>query len=166
MTHRRTWDDFPPPLRCRLEARPGEAVARTRSCEGGFSPSSAEIRLGASGSALFVEAVRGRDNAASRALTGAEPGVLAALPATAPVPALWDVFEGGRWFVLVSRAARGALPRAAWTPAQHDQVLSALDDLQEAATACPVRALRSVPDPLGPDLLGFEHVAADPPQDL
>src|SRR5699024_1631437 len=46
------------------------------------------------------------------------------------------------------------------------QVLRALDDLQEATTPCPVRALRSVPDTLGPDLLGFEHVAADPPQDL
>src|SRR5690625_6047665 len=67
MTHRRTWDDFPPPLRCRLEALLGEPVARTRSCEGGFSPSSAEILLGASGSALFVKAVRDRDNPASRA---------------------------------------------------------------------------------------------------
>src|SRR5699024_6722185 len=58
------------------------------------------------------------------------------------------------------------LPKAPWTPAQLDQVLRALDDLQEATTPCPVRALRSVPDTLGPDLLGFEHVAADPPQDL
>src|SRR5699024_761297 len=184
MTHRRTWDDFPPPLRCRLEALLGEPVARTRSCEGGFSPSSAEILLGASGSALFVKAVRDRDNPASRALTGAEADVLAALPAAAPVraaaeavvaaavpalapvPALVDVCEEGEWFVLVTQAAPGALPKAPWTPAQLDQVLRALDDLQEATTPCPVRALRSVPDTLGPDLLGFEHVAADPPQDL
>lgn len=111
MTHRRTWDDFPPPLRCRLEALLGEPVARTRSCEGGFSPSSAEILLGASGSALFVKAVRDRDNPASRALNGAEADVLAALPATAPVPALVDVFEEGEWFVLVTQAAPGRCRR-------------------------------------------------------
>lgn len=166
MTHRRTWDDFPPPLRRRLEALLGEPVLCTRSCEGGFSPSSAEILLGASGSRLFVKAVRDRDNPDSRELNGAEADVLAAMPATAPVPALVDVFEEGEWFVLVTQAAPGALPEVPWNPAQLDQVLRALDDLQATTTPCPVRGLRSVPETLGPDLFGFEHVAAAPPQDL
>src|SRR5699024_7229962 len=94
---------------------------------------------------------RDRDNPASRALNGAEADVLAALPATAPVPALVDVFAEGEWFVLVTQAAPGALPKAPWTPAQLGQVLRALDELQEATTPCPVRALRSVPDTLGPE---------------
>src|SRR5690625_1665734 len=134
MTHRRTWDDFPPPLRCRLEALLGEPVARTRSCEGGFSPSSAEILLGASGSALFVKAVRDRDNPASRALNGAEADVLAALPATAPVPALVDVFEEGGGLVRAARAAPGGRAEARGTPAQLDQALRGASERQRAQT--------------------------------
>src|SRR5690625_3879874 len=144
MTHRRNWDDFPPPLRCRLEALLGEPVARTRSCEGGFSPSSAEILLGASGSALFVKAVRDRDNPASRALNGAEADVLAALPATAPVPALVDVFEEGEGFVLVTRAAPGALPKAPWAAAPPDRAPGGVDDQQEAHTPHAARARPAV----------------------
>lgn len=166
MTHRRTWDDFPPPLRRRLESLLGEPVVATRSCRGGFSPSSAEILTGASGRSLFVKAVRDRDNPDSRELNSAEAAVLAAMPEGAPVPALIDVFDEGEWFVLVTEVAPGALPDQPWTPDQLEQVLAALDDLQAETTPCPVSGLRSVPETLGPDLLGFEHVAADPPSDL
>src|SRR5690625_2243315 len=166
MTHRRTWNDFPPPLRRRLEALLAEPVVHTRSCRGGFSPSSAEILIGSSGRSLFVKAVRDRDNPRSRELNSGEASVLAAMPEAAPVPALVDAFAEGDWFVLVTQVAPGALPEQPWTPAQLDQVLAALDDLQAETTPCPVEGLRSVPETLGPDMLGFEHVAADPPPDL
>lgn len=166
MTHRRTWEDFSPSLRRRLERVLDEPVAHTQSCRGGFSPSSAEILTGVSGRRLFVKAARDRDNPDSPTLNRAEATVLAAMPERAPVPALIDVFDEGEWFVLVTEVAPGALPDQPWTPGQLDQVLTALDDLQAATTPCPVSGLRSVSETLGPDMLGFERVAADPPADL
>ncbi|MGP9538000.1 phosphotransferase [Brachybacterium sp. AOP43-C2-M15] len=166
MTHRRTWDDFPPALRGRLERLLGGSVVSTRSCTGGFSPSSAEVLTAASGRELFVKAVRDLDNPRSRDLNRAEARVLASLPASAPVPALVDAFAQGEWFVLVTEVARGALPGQPWTPAQLDKALDALDALQAVTTPCPLDGLRSVVETLGPDMLGFEQVAADPPEDL
>lgn len=166
MTHRRTWEDFPPPLRRRLERLLGGPVAATRSCDGGFSPSSAEVLTAASGRELFVKAVRDRDNPGSRQLNQGEATVLAGLPATLPVPSLVDAFTEGEWFVLVTEAAPGDLPAQPWAPEQLDQVLAALDALQAGSTPCPVDGLRTVPEVLGPDMLGFEQVAEDPPSDL
>lgn len=166
MSTRRTWDDFPPSLRRRLERLLDEPVAQTQACQGGFSPSSAEILTGASGRRLFVKAARDRDNPDSRTLNGAEAEVLASMPASAPVPPLIEAFDEGEWFVLVTEVAPGALPEVPWTPAQLDLVLDALDDLQAATTPCPVGGLRSVPETLGDAMRGFERVAADPPCDL
>lgn len=166
MTHRRTWSDFPPSLHRRLEALLGEPVVHTRSCPGGFSPSSAEVVTGGSGRSLFVKAVREQDNPASVALNQREAATLATIPAGAPVPALVDAFTQDDWFVLVTEPAPGDLPEDPWTPPQLDRVLRALDALQAGTTPCPVEGLESLPDILGPDLLGFDRVAADPPPDL
>lgn len=127
MTHRLTWDDFPPVVRRRLEVLLGAPVERTRSCTGGFSPSSAEILTAHSGRELFVKAVRGRDNPGSLQLNRDEAAVLAALPATSRVPSLVDSFMEGEWFVLVTEVAPGSLPKQPWTAEQLDMVLQALD---------------------------------------
>jgi len=166
MTGRLTWDDLPPALRRRLEELLGDPVARTRSCMGGFSPSSAEILTASSGRELFVKAVRGRDNTGSLRLNRDEAAVLAALPATSPAPSLVDSFTDGEWFVLVTEVAPGSLPDQPWTSEQLDRVLEALDRLQARATPSPVGGLRSVTDSLGPDMRGFDRVAADPPEEL
>lgn len=166
MTHRLTWDDFPIPLRGRLESLLGEPVTRTDSCRGGFSPSSAEILSGASGRSLFVKAVRDQDNPGSMELNRREATALALIPSSAPVPPLVDAFELEDWYVLVTGAAPGGLPTEPWTSEHLDHVLAALNDLQAAATPCPVPGLRSVPETLGPDLLGFDRVAENPPADL
>lgn len=166
MTHRLTWDDFPPVVRRRLEVLLGAPVERTRSCTGGFSPSSAEILTAHSGRELFVKAVRGRDNPGSLQLNRDEAAVLAALPATSRVPSLVDSFMEGEWFVLVTEVAPGSLPKQPWTAEQLDMVLQALDALQALATPSPVGGLRLVTETLGPDMLGFDRVAADPPEDL
>lgn len=166
MTRRLTWDDFPSALRGRLEALLGASVERTRSCTGGFSPSSAEILTAHSGRELFVKAVRGRDNPGSMQLNRDEAAVLAALPATSRVPSLVDSFVEGEWFVLVTEVAPGSLPKQPWTAEQLDLVLQALDALQAVATPSPLGGLRHVTETLGPDMLGFDRVAADPPEDL
>lgn len=166
MTHRLTWDDFPPALRRRLELLLGGSVERARSCAGGFSPSSAEIITARSDRELFVKAVRGRDNPGSLRLNRAEAAVLAALPATSPAPSLVDSFTEGEWFVLVTEVAPGALPLQPWISDQLDRVLEVLDDLQAMTTPSPIGALRPVTETLGPDMLGFDRVAADPPGEL
>lgn len=166
MTHRLTWTDFPDRLQERLEELLGGAVVSTQSCRGGFSSSSAEILRSQAGRRLFVKAVRERDNPGSLALNRAEAAALARIPASAPVPPLVAAFGHEDWFVLVTEVAPGALPAEPWTATQLDQVLAALDDLQATATPCPVPGLRSVADSLGPDMLGFDRVAEDPPTDL
>ena len=166
MTHRRTWSDLPPSLHRRLETLLGESVAHTRSCRGGFSPSSAEVITAGSGRSLFVKAVREQDNPASMELNEREAMTLRAIPADAPVPPLLDAFTHDDWFVLVTEAAPGKLPDVPWTSSQLDRVLRALDDLQARTTPSPVNGMPSLPETLGPDMLGFERVAADPPPDL
>ncbi len=166
MATRLTWRDLPDTLRARVETVLGEHVVATHGATGGFSPSTAEIVRGASGRAVFVKAVRGVDNPDSLVLNRREADVLAAVPATAPVPALLAVFEEGSWLVLVTEAAAGAVPDLPWDGGELDAVLAALDELQEAATPCPVPGLPSIGELLGEDLLGFDRVAADPPGDL
>ncbi|MFC7456155.1 phosphotransferase [Brachybacterium sp. GCM10030267] len=166
MTPRLTWTDLDTSLRRRLEELLGEPVVHTHSCRGGFSPSSAEILSGASGRSMFVKAVREQDNPDSPALNRAETTVLEQMPTQAPVPRLVDAFDHGDWFVLVTEAAPGALPQQPWTARQLDQVLAALEALQAATTPCPVAGLPTVPEHLGPDMLGFERVAENLPDDL
>jgi len=166
MTHRLNWADFPETLRGRLEELLGGPVTSTRSCEGGFSRSSAEILESRSGRRLFVKAVREQDNPGSMALNRAEAAALAGMPASAPAPALVDSFAHEDWFVLVTEAADGAMPAQPWLPEQLDRVLAALEKLQDAATPCLVPDLPSVSASLGHDLLGFDRVAEDPPADL
>lgn len=166
MPTRLTWEDLPDPVHAHVEIVLGERVVATRGATGGFSPSTAEIVRGASGRAVFVKAVRAVDNPVSVRLNRREADVLAAMPVTAPVPALLAVFEEGPWLVLVTEAAAGAVPDLPWDARQLDAVLAALDELQEAATPCPVPGLPPIGELLGEDLLGFDRVAADPPGDL
>lgn len=166
MTHRLTWADFPETLRAQLEDLLGGPVLSTRSCEGGFSRSSAEILEARGGRCLFVKAVREADNPGSLALNRAEAAALAQIPAAAPVPALVDAFRHKEWFVLVTEAAPGQMPSQPWAPAQLESVLESLDRLQAAATPSPLPDLPRISESLGHDLLGFDRVAADPPADL
>ncbi|MGP5198547.1 phosphotransferase family protein [Brachybacterium alimentarium] len=166
MTLRLTWSDFPDRLRARLEEVLGGPVVGTHSCRGGFSSSSAEILRSPAGRRLFVKAVREQDNPGSMRLNRAEATVLEQMPDAAPVPALVAVIEQDEWFVLVTEAAPGELPAEPWDPAQLDQVLAAFDALQDATTPCPVPGLPSVAESLGPDMLGFDRVAEDPPTGL
>ncbi|MGP5306942.1 phosphotransferase [Brachybacterium alimentarium] len=166
MTLRLTWSDFPDRLRAHLEEVLGGPVVGTHSCRGGFSSSSAEILRSSAGRRLFVKAVREQDNPGSMRLNRAEATVLEQMPDAAPVPALVAVIEQDEWFVLVTEAAPGELPAEPWDPAQLDQVLAAFDALQDATTPCPVPGLPSVAESLGPDMLGFDRVAEDPPTDL
>lgn len=166
MTHRLTWVDLPSAVRSRIEGLLGGPVVTTRSCAGGFSPSTAEVVTTADGASLFVKAVRDADNPGSVALNRREAAALARIPPSAPVPPLVAAFDHEDWFVLVTGAAPGRMPDEPWRPEQLRAVLTALDRLQAATTPCPVPGIPTVPESLGPDLRGFDRIAADPPADL
>ncbi|GAA1485390.1 phosphotransferase [Brachybacterium fresconis] len=166
MTNRLRWADFPDSLRSRLEEVLGGSVRTTSSCVGGFSSSSAEIIRSSAGRSLFVKAVRAQDNPASMRLNRSEAAALAHIPRAAPVPRLVTAFDHQDWFVLVTEVAAGSLPEQPWSPEQLDSVLTALDTLQAAATPCPVPDLPTVAESLGPDMLGFDRIAEEPPTDL
>lgn len=137
-----------------------------RSCVGGFSPSTAEVLTSSGGRSVFVKAVRASDNPSSPVLNRFEANALSGIPRGAPAPALLDAFDDGPWFVMVTEVGAGELPTVPWHRDDLDAVLAALHTLQATSTPCPVPGLRSISDVLGPDLQGFDRVAADPPDDL
>lgn len=163
---RLTWHDLPAAVRSRVQDVLGETVVSTRSCTGGFSPSTAEIVRGTTGCEVFVKAVRAADNPDSIALNRQEARVLASIPDTAPVPALRAAFEEGPWLVLVADAVDGTTATEPWSCGRLDAVLTALDALQAATTPSPVEDLPRVEELLGEELRGFDRVAADPPVNL
>ncbi|MBP2380811.1 phosphotransferase [Brachybacterium sacelli] len=166
MTHRLRWADLPLPVRTRVETRLGAPVLETRSAIGGFSSSSAEIVTTAGGRRAFVKAVTSRINAASEELNRREAATLADLPRDVPAPRLLDAFSEGDWFVLLIEVADGELPQQPWQPRELDVVLEALDTLAQVATPTPLPEVPALETLLGPDLKGFDRVAADPPPDL
>ncbi|MGP9694151.1 phosphotransferase [Brachybacterium sp. AOP25-B2-12] len=166
MPHRRTWSDLPPAVRARVEMTLGGGPRSVRSCEGGFSTSTADVLTGPADREVFVKAVRRQDNPGAWDMNHREADVLASIPHAAPVPDLLDVFEDGDWFTLVTTVAPGRMPEQPWRPEHLDATFRALDLVQGAATTASVAHLPSVPEVLGHDLRGLERVAADPPADL
>lgn len=166
MSHRRSWSELPESVRARVRSTLGGAPVAIRGCEGGFSTSTADVLTGPDGGEVFVKAVRRADNPGAWDMNRREAAVLAAVPGSAPVPTLLDVFEDEDWFTLVTTVARGRIPEQPWRADQLDAALDGLETLQETTRGARVPELRSVPELPGDDLLGFERVAADPPRDL
>jgi hypothetical protein len=70
-----------------------------------------------------------------------EARVVAALPATAPVPRLLFSYDEGPqgWVVLAFEDIDGRHPAQPWQPDELERVLQAMDDLSDALTPSPLR---------------------------
>lgn len=141
-------------------------MVEVRSCRGGFSRSTADIVRSAAGQELFVKAMRERENPETARMNRSEAATLSRLPSAVPAPQLLAVLTHDDWNAMVTEVAPGCMPETPWTSCQLESVLAALDSLQRAATPCPVGDAPTLVASLGPDMLGFERVAEDPPEVL
>lgn len=140
------WADLPARIRAEVQQRLGSPVVDARTQVGGFSPGVAARLELADGGRAFVKAVSPAANPEAPSLHRREGQIVAAFPASAPVPhLLWmldDDPEG--WVVLVFEDVEGRQPVVPWRADELDTVLEAMAAL----------ATELSPSPLRPPLVG------------
>jgi hypothetical protein len=127
-------------VRAAVEDRLGSSVVAAVTQPGGFSPGVAARLTCADGRRAFLKAVAGSANPNAPRFHRREAAVVAALPASAPVPRLlWALDEGGDgWVALLFDDVEGRHPALPWRPDELDRVLRAIDDLSVALTPSPL----------------------------
>jgi hypothetical protein len=113
-TPRPRWDELPDSVRRRISASAGSTVVRADSVTSGFSNGFAgPLRLSDRRS-VFVKAIAEHINPVGLQMYRDEAGVLARMPASAPVPVLLDWFDedvaGERWVCLLIEHVDGRAP--------------------------------------------------------
>ena len=140
--------------------RLGSNVVAAHSQTGGFSPGvAARLRL-ADGSRAFVKAVCSSPNPDSPAMHRREARVAAALPATAPAPALRFAYDDGEWIVLAFDDVDGRSPELPWRADELERVLAAVHTLAVELTPSPI-ALDSAVVTLAPLFGGWQKISDD-----
>jgi aminoglycoside phosphotransferase (APT) family kinase protein len=121
-----------------VEARLGAKVVKAVTQPGGFSPGlAARLRLD-DGRRVFVKAVSEKSNPDTPHMHRREAQIVAALPASAPVPRLlWTHDEGG-WVILAFEDVDGRHPGAPWTEADLALVVNALKKMAADLTPSPI----------------------------
>jgi len=120
----------------------------------------------ADGARLFVKAVSAAANPQTPDMHRREARVLQALdPMIAsgklPVPRLRGLLETDQWTALVLDDVDGRHPRLPWQPAELADLLAAVDDLADALTPSPIKALR-VTEYFSADFTGWRTLAEGP----
>ncbi|QNS08214.1 phosphotransferase family protein [Streptomyces xanthii] len=153
------WWAVPSSVRSQVEASLGAAVELAVTQAGGFSPGvAARVRL-ADGRRVFVKAVGPEPNPDTPDLHRAEARITAALPATAPVPALLTSLDLEGWVVLVLEDIDGRTPAQPWRPDELHRVLTAAAELSAQLDPSPIQA-PTLADRIGEDFRGWRWLAA------
>ncbi|MBV9278611.1 MAG: aminoglycoside phosphotransferase family protein [Chloroflexi bacterium] len=161
------WSEMPPRLHAALQSWLGAPVAEVAMQPGGFSPGVAARVRAADGRRVFVKAVGPELNPDSPAIHRREGQIVAALPATAPVPRLlWTHDEGeGGWIMLVFEDVEGRQPEQPWRAEEVDRVLEAIVRLADTLTPSPIRA-GSAGDTLAALFRGWQDLQDRRPESL
>jgi aminoglycoside phosphotransferase (APT) family kinase protein len=132
------WEQLPDWVRRTIETRLGGNVVEAVTQPGGFSPGlAARLRLN-DGRRVFVKAVSEKSNPDTPVMHRREAQIVAALPASAPVPRLlWTHDEGG-WVMLAFEDVDGRHPGAPWTEADLALVVNALRKMAADLTPSPI----------------------------
>jgi aminoglycoside phosphotransferase (APT) family kinase protein len=132
------WEQLPDWVRRTIETRLGGDVVEAVTQPGGFSPGlAARLRLN-DGRRVFVKAVSEKSNPDTPVMHRREAQIVAALPASAPVPRLlWTHDEGG-WVMLAFEDVDGRHPGAPWTEADLALVVNALRKMAADLTPSPI----------------------------
>jgi aminoglycoside phosphotransferase (APT) family kinase protein len=158
-------------VRAAVEAQLGGAVASATSQPTGFSPGVAARLQLADGRRFFVKVIGPDANPDTPAMHRREARVVAALPASAPVPRLlgaYDEGEGG-WVALVFEEVDGRMPAQPWQDDELARVLAAMVDLSNALTPSPLpvgEVIGSASEEFAQRLGGWRRLREEQPSHL
>lgn len=148
---------MPAGVRAALEERLGAPVVEAQTQPGGFSPGlAARLRL-ADGRRAFVKAVSEDANPDSHHMHRREARIVAALPATAPVPRLLWTYDQGGWVALCFEDVDGRHPILPWTESDLELVVAALRRLAEELTPSPIDVDQTAADALAAEINGWQR---------
>lgn len=139
------WEQLPEPVRSAIEKRLGGKVVEAVTQPGGFSPGlAARLRLD-DGRRVFVKAVSEAANPDTPTMHRREARIVAALPASAPVPRLLWTYDQAGWVALAFEDVDGRHPGAPWTDADLAMVVAALKKLSIDLTPSPIAIEATAP---------------------
>jgi hypothetical protein len=129
---------LPESVRSAIEKRLGGKVLEAVTQPGGFSPGlAARLRLD-DGRRVFVKAVSEAANPDTPIMHRREARIVAALPASAPVPRLLWTYDENGWVALAYEDVDGRHPGAPWTDADLLLVIDALKKMSSDLTPSPI----------------------------
>jgi aminoglycoside phosphotransferase (APT) family kinase protein len=132
------WDQLPSRVREAIEERIGGRVVESVTQSGGFSPGlAARLRLD-DGRRVFVKAVSEAANPDTPEMHRREAQIVAALPASAPVPRLLWMYDEAGWVALGFEDVDGRHPGTPWTRPDLALVVAALKQMAVDLTPSPV----------------------------
>lgn len=156
-----TWDRVPGPVRTEIEHRLGARVAAAASQDGGFSPGLASICTLTDGTQRFIKAVSADLNPDSPGMYAEEARIVAAFPATTPVPRLQWSGDIDGWIVLVFDVVHGRQPTLPWTPDELAAFIAAVDAMGDWADPAPAVGAPTLAARLADQFTGWRRFAAD-----
>ena len=132
------WEDLPTNVRHALESKLGASVSAAITQPAGFSPGLASRLVLADGRRVFLKAVHESGNPDTPGIHRREARIVAALPASAPVPRLlWSHDEDG-WVALCFEDVDGRHPHEPWTEHDLAVVVPALTRMSTGLTPSPI----------------------------
>jgi aminoglycoside phosphotransferase (APT) family kinase protein len=134
------WNELPGRVRDAIEERIGGRVVEAVTQPGGFSPGLAARLLIEDGRRVFVKAVSELANPVSLAMHRREAEVVAAMPASAPVPRLHWTYEDDGWVVLGFEDVDGRHPALPWQEEDLDLVVRSLQEMSALLTPSPIES--------------------------
>ena len=135
------WSDLPAHIRAEVEGRLGTTVVAANTQPGGFSPGVAARLQLADGGRAFVKAVSPLPNAVAPSIYRREARIVAAIPASSPVPRLLFVLDGDPdgWVLLAFEDVEGRHPELPWRDDELEIVLEAMASLASDLSPSPLR---------------------------
>ncbi|MGI8682281.1 MAG: hypothetical protein ACR2JO_09185 [Mycobacteriales bacterium] len=156
---RLSWPELPAPVRGWVHDRLGAPVVEAVTQPGGFSPGVAARLRCANGRRAFCKAVSSLANPDSPGSHRTEARVAAALPESAPVPRLLAAYDDGTWVALLFTDIDGRQPALPWHEKELARVITALVELGDSLTPCPLPGARTVGERLAEDFSSWRALA-------
>jgi aminoglycoside phosphotransferase (APT) family kinase protein len=154
------WEGLPPEVRLALEGRLGARVVEAATQRGGFSPGLASRLTLDNGRRVFVKAVSESSNPDSQGMHRREARIVAALPASAPVPRLLWTFDDLGWVALCFEDVDGRHPHLPWTGPDLDLVVRAMKSMSAALTPTPIEVDATAADAFRGEINGWGRALA------
>jgi hypothetical protein len=149
------WEALPDWVRHAIEVRLGGKVIEAVTQPGGFSPGLAARLTIDDGRRVFVKAVSERANPDTPSMHRREAKIVAALPASAPVPRLLWTYDEGGWVVLAFEDINGRHPGAPWNEEDLALVVTALKKMATDLTPSPIETDATASDAFERDINGW-----------